>query len=450
MLGAEAGVAQREHGEAGVPDRRLARLGPQAVALVDREALPALDRAAQRLVLEAVAERGEHQDRPDPRRLDPAPRAVGLLVRAHPALGLAQRGAAQRPRRRGRAGLAGPRADLAQVDLGVAHRPQRAAGGERDERAARPAGEVVDRERRARREEHELDRDRRHPLPRPLAEQGEEALGEDPRLRDPAARADEVARLRAGVDAGELQRRVGLDRRREVAGAVEPDRPGAVVALPRQQLVGDLAVELGRAQAEDVVPEEVLRGHGHVRLELADPVAVRRAGARAGASVAASIAASRRVSVATLMRPPPRGAAVRARAAARPLRIAPSIVAGQPVPVHAPARVTFGRLVCGPGRCASLPGPHRDRRRGLAADARPEQLGRPEAAGQLGGDPLDQLAAAQLHQLGRAGGDDGQVLARAPAASRSARRGRRPSARRCRAARPAASRAGRGRTRGGR
>src|SRR5512133_632576 len=237
----------------------------------------------------------------------------------------------------------------------MAHRPQRAAGGERNERASRPAGEVVDRERRARREEHQLDRDRRHPLPRPLAEQGEEALGEDPRLRDPAARADEVARLRAGVDAGELERSVGLDGRGEVARALEPDRPRAVVAPAREQLVGDLAVELRRAQSEDVVPEEVLRRHGHVGLELADPVAVRvleleqPLGRAFDRDVEARLGGY--AQAATSAR-----AVVRARAAARPLRIAPSIVAGQPVAVHAPARVTFGRLVSGPGRCCSLPG----------------------------------------------------------------------------------------------
>ena len=84
--------------------------------------LPALDRAAERLVLEAVAERGEHHDRPDPRRLDPAPRAVRLLPLPHPALGGGDRAAADRagPARRPR--LAGPRADLAQVDVGGAHR----------------------------------------------------------------------------------------------------------------------------------------------------------------------------------------------------------------------------------------------------------------------------------------------------------------------------------------
>src|SRR5207253_9310668 len=106
VLGAEAGVPQREHGEPGVPARRLARLGPKAVALVDREALPALDRTAERLVLEAVPERDEHQDRPDPRRLDPAPGAVGLLVLTHPPLGLLDRDPLQ-PREGGR-GLALP------------------------------------------------------------------------------------------------------------------------------------------------------------------------------------------------------------------------------------------------------------------------------------------------------------------------------------------------------
>jgi len=47
---------------------------------------------------------------------------------------------------------------------------------------------------------------------------------------------------------------------------------------------------------------------------------------------------------------------VSARAAALPLRTALSIVAGQPVAVHAPARVTFGRAVSTPRRSRSLPG----------------------------------------------------------------------------------------------
>src|SRR4029077_159497 len=43
-------------------------------------------------------------------------------------------------------------------------------------------------------------------------------------------------------------------------------------------------------------------------------------------------------------------------AAVRPERTALSIVAGQPVAVHAPARVTSGRSVHGPGRNAAVPG----------------------------------------------------------------------------------------------
>jgi hypothetical protein len=45
-----------------------------------------------------------------------------------------------------------------------------------------------------------------------------------------------------------------------------------------------------------------------------------------------------------------------ARAAARPERTALSIVAGQPVAVQAPARVTSGREVSGPGLFAAVPG----------------------------------------------------------------------------------------------
>src|ERR687887_2313122 len=83
------------------------------------------------------------------------------------------------------------------------------------------------------------------------------------------------SRARTRIDARQLQRGVRLDRRREVARPVEPDRPRAVVALPREQLVRDLAVEVGRAKPEEVMPEQVLRDHRRVRLELAYPPAVR-------------------------------------------------------------------------------------------------------------------------------------------------------------------------------
>ena len=75
------------------------------------------------------------------------------------------------------------------------------------------------------------------------------------------------------LDAGHLQRHVRLDRRREVGRALPPVRPGAVVAAARGEVVREAAVGLRVAQAEDVQPEEVLRDHRRVRLELADPPA---------------------------------------------------------------------------------------------------------------------------------------------------------------------------------
>src|SRR5579862_7983410 len=87
MVLGDAARAQREHGERGVPDRRLTRLGPEAVAVLDHESLPAVDGAAQRVVgLRIVAERVERDDPPHPRRLDAAPRSVRLLARADPLL----------------------------------------------------------------------------------------------------------------------------------------------------------------------------------------------------------------------------------------------------------------------------------------------------------------------------------------------------------------------------
>src|SRR5205823_4332289 len=97
---------------------------------------------------------------------------------------------------------------------------------------------------------------------------------EDAALGDPALAPDVVERRLARAGPGHLQRDVGLDRRREVGWALEPDRPGPVVAAPRQELARELAVGLPVAQAEHVEPDQVLRDHRRVRLELADPPAV--------------------------------------------------------------------------------------------------------------------------------------------------------------------------------
>jgi len=114
--------------------------------------------------------------------------------------------------------------------------------------------------------------------------------------------------------------------------------------LPGEELVRDLPVELRRAQVEDVVPEEVLRDHRRVRLELADPPAARMLEleqalrGRLDGCVEARLDSLRSDGHAAT----PWGSLESASAAARPLRTAPSIVAGQPVAVQAPARTTLG------------------------------------------------------------------------------------------------------------
>src|SRR6185312_12563930 len=101
----------------GVPDRRLAGLGPQAVAVLDHERAPALDRPSQGLVLEPAAERGEHHDRPDPRRLDPAPASIRFLAVLDPRLRRREGAAAQRARARRPFRLSWTGADLPEVDV---------------------------------------------------------------------------------------------------------------------------------------------------------------------------------------------------------------------------------------------------------------------------------------------------------------------------------------------
>src|SRR5207248_9156480 len=117
----------------------------------------------------------------------------------------------------------------------------------------------------------------------------------------------------------------------------------------------DLPVGLGGPQAREVVPEQVLGDHRRVRLELADPPAARmleleqpygralesevEGGALGDGGHAGTLVARDNT----------------ARAAARPLRTAFSIVGGQPSEdVHAPARATPAETAPAGGR--SIPG----------------------------------------------------------------------------------------------
>ena len=258
----------------------------------------------------------------------------------------------------------------------------------------------------------------REPAPGPLPDQREKRAREDPCARHTTGAPDVVARRLAGVDSRELQRRVGLDGDGQVGRPFEPDRPRTVVAAPREQLVREQPVGLRVAQAEEVEQEEMLGGHRRVRLELALPPAVgvlqREQALRA--ELDGSVERCQFLDdshAATLVVTSDNNLA-----AVRPERTALSIVAGQPVAVHAPARVTCGPLGQRAGTQRRGPWAKRDGRVRLAADPRPEQLGVTQPFGHLPRDPLDELAAAHLHQLRHAARDHGQILARARAGAR--------------------------------
>ncbi len=107
-----ARVEQAGDGEAGVPDRRLARLEPAVFAvrplLADEEPVQAGDGGGEARVLQRVAQQVQREDRVHPGRLDAAPAAVGLLAGEDPLGRLAHRQRSARVRRQPVVGLQGP------------------------------------------------------------------------------------------------------------------------------------------------------------------------------------------------------------------------------------------------------------------------------------------------------------------------------------------------------
>ncbi len=99
ILGRHAGVEQRDHGQRGVPHRRLARLEPTGSILLDDEPLDPLQAPAHDRMLERVPLQVQSHERVHPRWLDTSPGAVGLLTAHYPAFGPGQSGTPQGPER---------------------------------------------------------------------------------------------------------------------------------------------------------------------------------------------------------------------------------------------------------------------------------------------------------------------------------------------------------------
>ena len=240
----------------------------------------------------------QRDHRVHPRRLDSAPRPISLLAPDDPFGGAAKSGTAEPPvrpplvdvqevvqalepalprrhrvpRRRGEAG-----AQLAEIEPQRPRRSQGADDGERNDRLAGPAREVVHVHGEPGREEDHLRRQRRQVVPGPLAEQREPQPREHARPLEPSPVQDVLTR-RSQVDrvpwvACKAEGCVGLDRRRQVAGSAEEVRPRAVGPLLGPDPCCRRLEDLGREHPQELSEQEVLRVHRHVRLELALPPA---------------------------------------------------------------------------------------------------------------------------------------------------------------------------------
>ncbi len=164
----------------------------------------------------------------------------------------------------------------------VGEREERAVMEEhqqRDDGAARPAGERVDVHRAGRRKQHQLGGERRDRVPGEETEEREVDAGEDAHLLETAAGEDELLRLqhpRIGrLDAEQPQRQVALAGGREIARQPEGDSPAPVDRLVIEQVADEPRLARHRQLETERLPHEhVLGGDGAVRLELGAPVAV--------------------------------------------------------------------------------------------------------------------------------------------------------------------------------
>ncbi len=153
--------------------------------------------------------------------------------------------------------------------------PQGCDDRDRHDRLARPAGPVVDVQGHPRRQEDDLGRHRRKIVPLPFAEQRQPDAGKDAAGLDPAVGDDERARpghvRRVDLVARQAERRVGLDRGRQVAGTGKERGPRAVVALLGPDPPRRLRELVGGQDAQELAQQQILGIHRHVGAQLAFP-----------------------------------------------------------------------------------------------------------------------------------------------------------------------------------
>ena len=325
MVGGEVALDQGVDRQTRVPDRRRAGLIVDRVLGLHGEGLELLELAPDQRVVVGIAEgpEGEHRIRhgredpakparhgqpllePEPRCLD-GPLAEGArreplpdlervvdgneeVLPEEPADAEGDRPAGQPQARR----LARLGPELVKRPVGgqpfdrlAVHQDQ-----ERYDDRARPVRDLVEVEVEAARQEHDLDRHRRHAVPVVLAEEGQQDLRKDvgptgaSHRTNHRAGADQVRVV--GWDPRHLHREVGLDRGGEIGGPGLEEAPAAVRELSLAQVGDGLALALGVDPVEEVAEQQELRRDGGVGFQLADPLPVgglsteeRRLGAR--------------------------------------------------------------------------------------------------------------------------------------------------------------------------
>ncbi len=177
-------------------------------------------------------------------------------------------------RRRGRVRM---RLELLQVEREPADGAVRFHERQRDDRLAGPAREVVDVEREPRRQQDDLRRQRRHPIPGPQPEERQPQMGEDARAGDSALLEDELGSRRACArprahpppDAAPSRPRSSWRGRRGPRGSSPTSRRPAAGSGSRRRC----ARSRRAADAEELAQQHVLRVHRDVRLQLAPPPA---------------------------------------------------------------------------------------------------------------------------------------------------------------------------------
>ena len=266
-----------------------------------------LDRLLQHRMVVAVAVGFQSHRAQQVAWLDSAPRAVGLLMLEEPFFGVSQRARAQRfyfmaivkaQRLVGEVQRVAQRQqffsarlfelrEMRRLDVQLEHSalvvdlffgPRRLQHHQSHQRSARPRAQLVDVEREPVREKRDLDRQRRRRIPGNLAHRRQVKARQRPAIHDAALRQNPAPRRRhrlvAGAHAGQLQRKITFDRRRQIAFAALVKRPTPVRTLRVEQILLQARLGLDVNRVHEMVEDDELRVHLRVRLERRVPVAL--------------------------------------------------------------------------------------------------------------------------------------------------------------------------------